>query len=202
MGRDKAQLLWGGVSWLEHAARTALTTSSRVIVVGRTRPDGWPLNEVLFLEDTRPDTGPLGGLYTALRWSKDRDGNHGSVLLLACDMPLLDREALQWLLEAAWHTQLRHGLTVRNSERIEPLFSVYTVGSLALIEQCLDEGRDERHFKGGVKQRHSAIGKLRGPSLHGLIESGDFASVTAPTAIAGKLRSLNTPDDLESSGRK
>ena len=181
MGRDKAELSWGGVSWLEHTARTAIGAASRVMVVGRRRPDGWPLEEVVFLDDAVPNSGPLGGLFTALKWLRDQGQGHDRLLLLACDMPLLETGGLRWLFRAAAQRQFHHGLAVQNGERIEPLFSIYSVACLPLIEQRL-----------------ASVDKNPGRfSLNAFIEAADFQSISAPPQVAATLENLNTREDLK-----
>jgi molybdopterin-guanine dinucleotide biosynthesis protein A len=181
MGRDKALLSHGKSTWLEHTAYTALQATSEVVVIGRTCPTDWPLQSVHFLPDAVLDSGPLGGVLTALRRARDSASGPTSVLALGCDMPRLTIEALHWVFEAAATMQLRHGLAVRNAEHIEPLFSIYTVACLPLVEQRLrTEGETARCL-----------------SLQALIESADFAYVDAPPAIAAMLHNINTPQQLQ-----
>ena len=179
MGRDKAQLRWGAVSWLEHAARTALEAVSNVAIVGRCRTADWPLQGVAFLDDATPDSGPMGGLLAALRWAKELDEDN-RVLALACDTPQLASGALEWIFEQAAQLQLQHGLIVRNNGRIEPLFSIYTARCLPLLEQRF--GSNE-YLSGRF-------------SLRAFIESADFKYVDAPDTIAAMLHNFNTPDDV------
>lgn len=169
MGTDKAVLLWGGMTLLERAARTALAAGLPTLVVGRPRPDGWQTPAVDFASDDAPGRGPLGGLETALRRAGD------PVLAVACDMPLLTPSALRWLRDQAAAGTGELGLAVVNEGRWEPLFSVYTPTCLPLIESRLAEGR---------------------LSLHGLIESGDFGRVDAPDWVAAQIVNVNTPEDL------
>lgn len=181
MGRDKAGLSWGGVSWLEHTARTAIGAASCVMVIGRRRPSDWPLEEVLFLEDAVPNSGPLGGLFTALNWLEGQGRSNDRLLLLACDMPQLKTDGLRRLFAAAVGRRLHHGLAVRNGKRIEPLFSIYSVACLPLIEQQL-------------ASVEKSSGRL---SLHALIEAADFEYFAAPPEIAATLVNLNTLEDLQ-----
>lgn len=169
MGTDKAMLPFGGVTLLECTARMALSSGLPTLVAGRARPDGWPLPEVDFVPDAAPGRGPLGGLQAALR--------HAAmpILAIACDMPLLTPDALRWLCAQAAAGAGAHGLAIRSNGQWEPLFSVYTPQCLPLIESRL------------------AAGRL---SLHGLIESGDFARADAPGWIASQLINVNTPEDL------
>ena len=158
----------GGVSLLERAARTAQEVFLSVLVVGRARPDDWPLPAVAFLPDSAPGRGPLGGLQTALLHAD------GPVLALACDLPLLTADALHWLLAQAAGQLKEHGLAVSNCGKWEPLFSLYTPACLPVIESRLTSGR---------------------LSLQGLIESGDFGRLEAPDWVAARLVNINTPEE-------
>ena len=169
MGTDKAALEIGGISLLERMARLVRNADLPALVAGRASPDGWPLPEVRFAEDSAPGLGPAGGLATALRQAQT------PVLALACDLPLLTADAVRWLGAQAEHGNT-HGLIVVNGEQWEPLFSVYRPACLPLIESRLAEGRR---------------------SLHGLIQAGEFAFVDAPDWVAAQLANVNTPDDWD-----
>ena len=179
MGTDKAALKLEGLPLLERTARTALGAELPVLVAGRARPNGWPLETVGFAEDDQPGLGPLGGLATALR------STSAPVLVLACDLPLLTADAVRWLQAQPerWNTQNgntqngnTHGLIVVNGEQWEPLFSIYRPECLPLVEARLAAGRR---------------------SLHGLIEAGNFVFTDAPDWVAAQLVNVNTAEEWQ-----
>ena len=166
MGRDKAGMVRQGETLLARTARVAQEAECSVLIVGRERPDGWPLTDTLFVPDAYPGQGPLGGLATALETASQ------DVILLACDMPLLTAEALEWLMG---QTRGKHGLAVRHGELWEPLFSVYTAEVLPLVQERLTAGRRSLQF---------------------LIEAGEFNTVIAPPEVAAALVNVNTPEQM------
>ncbi len=172
MGTDKATLEWDGKTLLEWTARTALGAGLPVIVVGRPRPDAWPLPQIAFVPDRTAGRGPLGGLGAALYHAQ------APVLALACDLPLLQPADLHWLTARSASIDVAggpHGLAVRNRGQWEPLFSVYAPACLPLLESRLLAG----HL-----------------SLRGLIGAGDFHAADAPAHVAAHLVNVNTPDDM------
>jgi len=173
MGRDKAGIVWRGETLLVRTARSAGEAGCPVIVVGRERPDDWPLPDAAFVPDAFPDQGPLGGLATALERSTGAD-----VLALACDLPLLNSEALRWLLA---QDPLAHGVAVRNGEGWEPLFSVYAPAVLPLIHRQMATGRR---------------------SLQSLIAAGEFRPVVASPKVAAALVNVNTPEEWAQIARR
>lgn len=167
MGRDKAKVEWGGQTLLDRMIDASLEVTESVAVVGRTgEREG-----ILWLEDDSPHLGPLGGLKTALAHLD------GPALVVACDMPKVDRAALNWLVDHFCDLELpAHGLVTMREGHLEPLFSVYTAGALPLIEE------------------HIAASRL---SMRGLIKAGDFHRLDAPPDIAARLANINTPGELD-----
>ena len=172
MGRDKAEIIVDGEALLGRTARLAREVCPRVCVVGRTRPDTWQIPDVDFWPDEVAGQGPLGGLTAAL--SQQPVG--GTVLLVACDMPLLTAKALEWLIGCGEAQEsLANGLVTNNDGQQEPLFSLYTPTCLALAQRQMAAGRR---------------------SLIGLIGAGQFAFVDAPPEVQRALRDVDTPEEL------
>jgi molybdopterin-guanine dinucleotide biosynthesis protein A len=162
-GRDPGPPAGLGETVLERTARLAREAGCRTAVVGCERPAGWRDAQVAFLPDAVAGVGPLGGLLAALRWAG------GPVLALPCDLPVLDREAVEWLL-AAWRerpAEVAHrwpstGLAALRGGDPEPLFAVYAGDAVPAIEQALARG--ERSCHGIIRATRM---RLRGvPPLH------------------------------------
>lgn len=171
MGRDKAELSVGGMPMLGRVAGAALATGLPVMVVGRERGEG--IGGPLFIRDDAPGNGPIGGIATALRHAG------GPVLAIACDMPLLTTEALLWLAATAIDAGDHDGVVAVNDGRPEPLFALYDMSALPLIDALLARG--DR-------------------ALRSLVAAGRFLHRDVPSAIAGTLRNINTPGDLAGLG--
>lgn len=167
MGSDKAALVLGGETLLARLNRVARTTGCPVVVVGRPAPDGWSDPATRFFVDEEPGLGPLGGLATALRRLKT------PVLALACDLPRVDTELLDWLLKA-WSSRGGDGLAAARGGEPEPLLAVYSPDLLPVIERRLAEGRR---------------------SLKGVLAEVGAATLEVPAAWAERLDGVNTPEE-------
>ncbi|MDA3961939.1 MAG: molybdenum cofactor guanylyltransferase [Planctomycetota bacterium] len=167
MGRDKADLPWQGTTVLGHLIALVRSADCRPLVVGRSDAPGADA-----IADSEADQGPLGGLVTAL------DHLRMDCLLLACDLPLLDLPALQWLIDHRDRAAL-HGLAVECGGQLEPCFGLYRPAVVELARERLASGKR---------------------SLHGLIEAGRFTTEDLPFEHHAALRNVNTPAEWAALG--
>src|SRR5262249_39630703 len=79
MGRDKSRLRVGPTTMLGHIRKAAGATGLPVRIIRR---------------DCIPKCGPLSGIYTALKTTRA-----DAVLFLACDMPLISKDLIQFILQ-------------------------------------------------------------------------------------------------------
>ncbi len=130
MGRSKHLIKQGDETWVEHIVRTVGPLVPRTVLLGEAEvPES--LEALTRLPDIPGMVGPRAGMLSAMRWAPG-----ASWLFLACDMPLISAEAVQWLLGSrrpgVWVSlpRLTHGDTV------EPLFAHYDSRARAMVEAC------------------------------------------------------------------
>lgn len=135
MGYPKHLLRHGSHTWLEEiSAVLAEQTEQVVLAGGGTVPK--ELTHLPRVADVCGLAGPLAGILAAFRQFPDV-----SWLVVACDQPLLEGAALQWLLD-----QRRPGCMavlpdVRGNGRVEPLLAYYNRQCRALLEAMAAAGR-------------------------------------------------------------
>jgi molybdopterin-guanine dinucleotide biosynthesis protein A len=147
MGRDKAHLGWRGTTLAGHAAEQLGPFCHVVVLVGgRGGPSvpGFPV-----LADRRSGEGPLAGLETALAAAAG-----APVLLLACDLPAVDRELLEDLMRAAGDFGCAgpEARVAAAAGRAQPLCALYSASCAPLVSAALDRGeRAARSLLEGVR---------------------------------------------------
>lgn len=133
MGCDKAMLEIDGVTMLDRAIDLMWSASILPAVVGSfgelPRQAG-----VRVVADDWPGAGPLGGIATALRESHARWS-----LVIACDMPYLTREWLEYLRSRA-SGSAADAVMPMNERGPEPMCAVYGKGAEAVIRTALESG--------------------------------------------------------------
>jgi molybdopterin-guanine dinucleotide biosynthesis protein A len=152
MGRDKGLLEFGGVPLILHTARLIEPLVAEVTVVGSPRRYA-KLGLRVIADDVqvqnRPSSigyGPLAGIATALGATQSPWN-----LILACDMPYLSAEWVDWMLSRALRSPGK-AVVPRTERGIEPLAAVYRRECGAQIAAALARG---------VRKVSDAIEKLR-----------------------------------------
>jgi molybdopterin-guanine dinucleotide biosynthesis protein A len=96
----------------------------------------------------RPDLeaglGPIGGLWTALQWASER-GDHG-VLLLGCDMPLINEALVRTILDWDYHAP---AVVPVGPQGPEPLCALYRSTCTPEVERRLHS--HDRSLRGLAK---------------------------------------------------
>ena len=100
------------------------------------------------------DAGPLGGIYTGLRYSSQEKN-----FFLACDMPFFPSVLAEWMLEQAEEDIL---IPRDKNGWLEPLAAVYNKNCLSAIEETIDSGEKKIiEFFPQVKVQHISKKKLK-----------------------------------------
>jgi molybdopterin-guanine dinucleotide biosynthesis protein A len=171
MGTDKAFVELDGQSLLVRALNLAAGVAPKVRILGSGAKFG-AYGEVV--EDEFPDHGPLGGIHAALRNSSSELN-----LILAVDMPFVERRCLQRLVrEAQEHNAV---VTVpRVGGKWQPLCAIYRRRFADLAQDALQTGRNK-------------IDALFSETTLHVLEESELEREGFP---ADMFRNLNTPEDL------
>lgn len=173
MGRDKAQLMVGGQPlWMRQLEVLRTAGVGEVFVSGAPGgPWGGGAETWTVVVDSRPGSGPLGGLAAALEAMKGR-----WLVVLAVDMPCMEAAYLRGLLESA--RALSRGVVPVLEDLAEPLAAVYPreMGDLALHGLRTGEFSLRHWVREGVRR--------------GLVELRDVSGVEKPFFL-----NLNTQAD-------
>jgi molybdenum cofactor guanylyltransferase len=137
MQRDKASLEYAGKSQLARAMALLTPLVPRCFVSVRADQLDDPHRAAYdTIADIRPNLGPIGGIHAALHAYPDRGW-----LILACDLPFLDRATLQHLIAHRMSTRLATAYRSNFDGLPEPLCAIFEPRSRQIIEQSLVQGQ-------------------------------------------------------------
>ncbi len=119
MGQDKAFLNVGGRLAIERVIAQVESLTDDLFISANS-PEKYKLFGLPIVKDIFPDKVVLGGIYSALESAK-----YPQVLVVACDMPLLNTALLRYLINLASTAEviapLRHEKETRLSKKAESL---------------------------------------------------------------------------------
>lgn len=123
-----------GKTWLERTVDHLTPLLDGLVISGAGTIPG-QLSNITCLADIPGVAGPLTGILAATRWQPQV-----SWLLVACDMPHISKEAVEWLLAyrgpGCWGVVPRMG----GAGFFEPLFAWYDMRAAHIFEDQLQEG--------------------------------------------------------------
>lgn len=117
MGSDKGLVPFKGKKMIEHIIATCKSLTNNIGIVTN-NPD-YNFTGLTLVADVIKDNGPLAGIYSALLNSKT---NYN--LVISCDMPLLNVEILDFLLQQCDNNH--QAFVIKHNGQTEPLCAVYT----------------------------------------------------------------------------
>jgi molybdenum cofactor guanylyltransferase len=137
MQRDKASLEYAGKSQLARAMELLTPLVARSFVSVRSDQLHDPQRSAYdTIADIRPNLGPIGGIHAALHAYPE----HGW-LILACDLPFLDRDTLQYLIAHRASARIATAYRSNFDGEPEPLCAIFEPRSREIIEQSLAGGQ-------------------------------------------------------------
>lgn len=169
MGRPKHLIVNDGLTWLETTIEKLRKKVKNVVISGK--GDIPPsLKDIPVIPDDPGMKGPMAGVLSVMRWNPEV-----SWLVVGCDQPEINVEAIEWLL-ALRKPEIKAVLPVlREGGQVEPLLAYYDASCRAYLEEIVER----RSFR--------------------IWEMKDRPGVLTPTPPAHLHRSwlnINTPDEL------
>ncbi|MGM0410788.1 MAG: molybdenum cofactor guanylyltransferase [Bacillota bacterium] len=130
-GSNKAFVEINNQLMVEKIVKKLKVNFDKIYLVVQNKDDYSFLKEIVILEDVVPAIGPLGGLYTGLKYS-DQEKNY----LTACDMPFLEENYIKYLKS---YNKDYDVLVAKYNGYFEPFAGVYKKSSLKAIQKLLIE---------------------------------------------------------------
>ncbi len=162
-----------GKTWVEHTSSLLTPYVDEVVLSGKGEiPES--VSHLQRLTDIEGVKGPLTGILAAMRWQPKC-----CWLLLACDMPHIEKAALQWLLSS--RSPSSHGTVPRLTSDgfYEPLLALY-------------EPKAKDYFEEMAQAKMFRISQI-----------AKYATITTPVVpaeLAKSWQNINTPEQLQSAG--
>ena len=181
MGTDKAFVPLLGKPMIEHVIERVSDLGQDETILITNRPADYAKLRLPMYSDVLPDMGSLGGIYTAVHYSTSP-----YTLVVACDMPFVNRELLRHMIGLIDETNERYDVIVpRMDSYPEGLHAIYGKGCLTPIREQLDR----QQLKVIAFYPHVRVRYLDEP---------EYASLD-PQRLA--FQNVNTPEEIQEAER-
>lgn len=128
MGIDKSFVLFEGKPLIERVYSRVADLGDECILITN-KPDAYAHLHLPMFGDLYPDSGPLGGIFTAVSHAR-----YPHILIVACDMPWLNRDLLQHMISLRTSADI---VVPRWGKYPEPLHAIYSKPCLEPMAQKL-----------------------------------------------------------------
>lgn len=176
MGTDKAELMFGNVSFLDKLIQEFSGCAELLISVAekKDRPD----LEYRVVEDAYPGCGPMAGLHAALKASRQ-----DALVAVPCDVPLFSKEIAEQMFYMC--TQEVDAVIAESKDgRIHPLCGIYRKSCIPALERCLKQGNFRmQELLGGLHVKKYQA-KTQSWRLQNVNTPEEFAKLTAKSVLA------------------
>ena len=169
MGTNKAALRFKGKRVIDQLIEVSTLYSDDVFVAGKT-----PNLEVTCYEDRQLNKGPLSGIQTALNKSR-----YNWVLILTCDLPLLDRTTMRWLSDEFKKVADNKVAYVKAANKDHYLIGFYHKEVLKEVDSALNAS----FLK-----------------INQLLKNNPFKTMEPPDELIKSFANINSPQDLDTFG--
>jgi molybdenum cofactor guanylyltransferase len=131
MGFDKRDIKIDGKLLIEVIAEQLEQVFEEIILVSNDK-EKFKYMKYKVVEDLIPDSGAIGGIYTALSYASSK-----YVFITACDMPNINLSYIKYMIELIKSENLE-GVVSYNVRQIEPLQAFYSKEMMSIFKHQLD----------------------------------------------------------------
>lgn len=137
MGRAKEAIKWHGKQQCYYLVDLLRAYCEKIYISCRPEQLSEMMDEAAvygyeLLPDNYPDIGPMGGMLTAFDAHPEQ-----AWLVIACDLPLVDRAAIGYLVQQRDPLQIATAFIGAGREFPEPLFTIWEPASYLLLQQMV-----------------------------------------------------------------
>lgn len=132
MGFDKCEVKINGKLLIETIAEKLEQVFENILLISNDK-DKFKNIKYKVVEDLIHNSGPMGGIYTALNYSSSK-----YTFIIACDMPVINLAYIKYM-EGLLKEHCYNGVASYNNGYIEPLHAFYSKDMLLCIKSSLDK---------------------------------------------------------------
>ncbi|MBD1153379.1 molybdenum cofactor guanylyltransferase [Pelagibacterales bacterium SAG-MED24] len=138
-GENKSQAQLGGKILIDYILSEIVNEFKEVLIVANENIEHLPSEKIIKIEDYKKDYGPLGGIFSAMKWVKDNNKKYNWIASFPSDTPFFKMNVLKkFLIEI--NEKESELFFIKSNEKRHNIFGLWSLDLIDQLEKDLETG--------------------------------------------------------------
>ena len=138
-GEDKSQVKLGGKILIDYILSELIDEFNEILIVANDPIKHLPSNKIKKIKDFKKDLGPLGGIFTAMKWAKDNNKSYKWIASFPSDTPFFNKSIFNSFLKKI-NEKESELFFMRCNEKRHNIFGLWSIDLIDQLEKDLETG--------------------------------------------------------------
>ncbi len=138
-GEDKSQVQLGGKILIDYILSEIINDFKEVIIVANNPIKYLSSNKIIKIEDFKKNLGPLGGIFSAMKWVRDNQKKYQWIATFPADTPFFKKEILNSFFNKVNEKESELFFMKSNDKR-HNIFGLWSLELIDQLEKDLENG--------------------------------------------------------------
>ena len=138
-GEDKSQVKLGRKILIDYILSELIDEFNEILIVANDPIKHLPSNKIKKIKDFKKDLGPLGGIFTAMKWAKDNNKSYKWIASFPSDTPFFKKNILNNFFEKVNEKESELFFMTFNDKR-HNVFGLWSTSLIDQLEKDLENG--------------------------------------------------------------
>lgn len=138
-GKDKSQTRLGSKILIDYILAEIINDFKEVIIVANDPIKHVSSDKITKIEDYKKDLGPLGGIFSAMKWVKDNNKKYPWIITFPSDTPFFKNKIMNNFLNKI-NTKESELFFMKSNEKRHNIFGLWSLDLIDQLEKDLENG--------------------------------------------------------------
>jgi molybdopterin-guanine dinucleotide biosynthesis protein A len=139
LGMDKSQVKLADKLLIDYILSEIIEEFKEILIVANNSIDFQKSNKISVIEDFKKDLGPLGGVFTAMKWIKDNNKDYQWVSTFPTDSPFFKNKILKDFFNEI-HPEESKLFFIKSNNTRHNIFGLWSLELINKLEEDLNKG--------------------------------------------------------------
>ncbi|MDC0618042.1 molybdenum cofactor guanylyltransferase [Candidatus Pelagibacter sp.] len=139
LGMDKSQVKLANKLLIDYVLSEIIEEFKEILIVANNSIDFQKSNKISVIEDFKKDLGPLGGVFTAMKWIKDNNKDYQWVSTFPTDSPFFKNKILKNFFNEI-HPEESKLFFIKSNNTRHNIFGLWSLELMNKLEEDLNKG--------------------------------------------------------------